>query len=150
MTNNQRKWLDALRGGKYPQTRAVLRRPDEVGNGFCCLGVLCDISGEGGWDMENALSHEGIGYITRADGIIREGISTIDVLPDVIHWAALDAREPFRRPGYKTVDSGHIPWTAMLILSDAMSRNDRGDSFEEIAEWLEDEVFTADEAEIVT
>ena len=39
------KWLEALRSGRYPQTREKLR--DKVG--FCCLGVACDISGKGTW-----------------------------------------------------------------------------------------------------
>lgn len=33
------KWLKALRSGDYPRTTGQLR--DE--NGFCCLGVLCNI-----------------------------------------------------------------------------------------------------------
>jgi len=32
-------WLAALRSGNYAQTRGALRRTD----GFCCLGVLCDV-----------------------------------------------------------------------------------------------------------
>lgn len=35
------KWLEALRSGKYQQTRKVLRDS----NGYCCLGVLCDVMG---------------------------------------------------------------------------------------------------------
>jgi len=35
----KKKWLEALRSGEYKQTTETLR--DE--NGFCCLGVLCDI-----------------------------------------------------------------------------------------------------------
>lgn len=33
------RWLEALRSGRYAQTKRTLR--DE--NGFCCLGVLCDV-----------------------------------------------------------------------------------------------------------
>ena len=39
------KWIKALRSGKYKQTTSVLRNLD----GFCCLGVLCDISERGKW-----------------------------------------------------------------------------------------------------
>jgi hypothetical protein len=35
----KKKWLQALRSGKYKQTTACLQ--DEAG--FCCLGVLCDL-----------------------------------------------------------------------------------------------------------
>lgn len=34
-----RKWVKALRSGKYKQTTGVLK--NELG--YCCLGVLCDI-----------------------------------------------------------------------------------------------------------
>ena len=36
----KQKWIDALRSGKYQQARSQLRS----GEGFCCLGVLCDIT----------------------------------------------------------------------------------------------------------
>ena len=35
------KWVAALRSGKYKQGRGKLRHEDN----FCCLGVLCEISG---------------------------------------------------------------------------------------------------------
>jgi hypothetical protein len=34
-----KKWVKALRSGKYKQTKKTLK--DE--NGYCCLGVLCSI-----------------------------------------------------------------------------------------------------------
>ena len=42
---HRKKWVKALRSGKYKQAEAVLR--DDVG--FCCLGVACDISQIGEW-----------------------------------------------------------------------------------------------------
>lgn len=48
--DRQLKLADALESGKYQQTFEVLR--DD--NGFCCLGVACDIfrkeTGKGEWD----------------------------------------------------------------------------------------------------
>lgn len=35
----KKQWVDALRSGEYEQTTGTLK--DD--NGFCCLGVLCDI-----------------------------------------------------------------------------------------------------------
>ena len=50
MNENARKWVVALRSGKYEQAKNALRD----GNGFCCLGVACDIymkdTGDGEWD----------------------------------------------------------------------------------------------------
>ena len=49
------KWIKALRSGKYPQGRERLRSGesdsiDGQPTGFCCLGVLADVSGVGQWD----------------------------------------------------------------------------------------------------
>lgn len=35
----KKKWIDALKSGKYRQAEGALR----VKNRFCCLGVLCDL-----------------------------------------------------------------------------------------------------------
>lgn len=35
----KKRWVEALRSGKYKQTAGFLR--DDFG--FCCLGVLCDV-----------------------------------------------------------------------------------------------------------
>ena len=37
---HRRLWVEALRSGEYTQAKESLRNPD----GFCCLGVACDIS----------------------------------------------------------------------------------------------------------
>ena len=43
-------WVEALRSGNYKQTRHTLRRKNRDGNhAFCPLGLLCEISGLGGW-----------------------------------------------------------------------------------------------------
>jgi len=39
---NQQAWVDALRSGKYPQTRGALQNE----NGYCCLGVACAINSQ--------------------------------------------------------------------------------------------------------
>lgn len=40
---NRKKWIKALRSGKYKQGRQALCREDVSGNRYCCLGVLCDV-----------------------------------------------------------------------------------------------------------
>jgi hypothetical protein len=37
----KKKWVEALRSGKYEQTKECLHNDD----GYCCLGVLADIKG---------------------------------------------------------------------------------------------------------
>ncbi len=42
------KWIAALRSGKYQQGKYNLRKESS----FCCLGVLCDISGKMEWKTD--------------------------------------------------------------------------------------------------
>lgn len=39
------RWVAALRSGDYQQARKKLRSDA----GYCCLGVFCDIFGDGAW-----------------------------------------------------------------------------------------------------
>ena len=50
----KKKWLAALRSGDYTQDTGRLKKD----NGFCCLGVLCDISGLGQWIPHPSLPDE--------------------------------------------------------------------------------------------
>lgn len=40
-----KRWIRALRSGKYKQVKGHLKDPA----GYCCLGVLCQISRQGKW-----------------------------------------------------------------------------------------------------
>lgn len=80
------KWIAALRSGLYSQTTGVLK--DE--NGYCCLGVLCDISGLGQWEPWGSQRSPSATY--RADGQIpREGL-----LPELVRdtTGLLQSAEP--------------------------------------------------------
>lgn len=48
-------WSEALRSGKYKQTKRRLRKKDS----FCCLGVLCDLSSLGKWSKEETYGGNG-------------------------------------------------------------------------------------------
>lgn len=70
------KWLEALRSGKYAQTRYRLQRtkpaihhpsglavtPEPVLAGFCCLGVLADVVG---CDWEESLEPGCLGIYSK-------------------------------------------------------------------------------------
>lgn len=49
----KKRWVEALRSGKYAQAREALRKYEggEIA-GYCCLGVLCDVIDPKGWDAE--------------------------------------------------------------------------------------------------
>ena len=64
------KWIEALRSGKYKQAQSVLRHND--GSGYCCLGVLCDISGQGEWDNGDFVTKERDGTLTTS---LKRGVS---------------------------------------------------------------------------
>lgn len=62
----KQKWVRALRSGEYNQTQGALQDR----KGFCCLGVLCDISGLGHWDEINDEEDDPLltkRYITETD-----------------------------------------------------------------------------------
>lgn len=42
-------WVKALRSGNYKQGTSQLFIKDWVGDSYCCLGVLCDITAVGEW-----------------------------------------------------------------------------------------------------
>ena len=44
----KKKWLKALRSGKYKQGMGTLRIEDR----FCCLGVLCDLLDPKKWEQD--------------------------------------------------------------------------------------------------
>lgn len=43
------QWIAALRSGEYNQTRSALKNNE----GFCCLGVLCDVIDNTRWADDN-------------------------------------------------------------------------------------------------
>ena len=80
--SNRKKWVEALRSGKYEQTKGTLKTEDK----FCCLGVACDISGLAGWTDDDL-------YMRR-----------LSYLPiDVADWLGLEDREGAFRIGNELV-----------------------------------------------
>ena len=74
-------WLEALRSGEYKQTKNYLR----TGDGFCCLGVLCDLhSRETGHDWDEVDGS----YLYNID-------DDSQTLPDDVKlWAGLNENNP--------------------------------------------------------
>lgn len=83
----KKKWLAALRSGKYKQAKGKLRRsiPNTSQYKHCCLGVLCDIyRKETGKGEFNSTGH----YVI--DGEYGYGI-----LPEAVRdWAGLTRSNP--------------------------------------------------------
>jgi hypothetical protein len=105
----KQKWVDALRSGDYQQTQRRLH--DE--NGFCCLGVLCDLYGKENnveWDLTN----NGHNVYVFQD---KKGILPLSV----IEWAGVEDDNP--------EICGETPLSRL---------NDSGSTFNEIADLIEE------------
>jgi hypothetical protein len=109
-------WKTELRSGKYPQGNNYLRQwnIDTQPCEYCCLGVLCEMSGLGEWEE----------FITQAGD--RKAYSYLDsdqYLPDeVAEWSGI--------PVAGKINVG--PQSKLGLM------NDDGDSFTLIAEKLDE------------
>ena len=122
MNENISKWTAALRSGDYRQGRGSLRRDD----GFCCLGVACDIylkeTGRGSWRM-NYSDDSGIGYTFRIDGVEER----ITLPTAVFDWLGIENIE----------ENPKITAHYHDKLDTWINMNDHNSSFEEIANHIE-------------
>ena len=76
------RWVAALRSGQYKQIRGGL----SDGEGFCCLGVLCNLHA-----LETDTRWESPGERKWADYLMGN-----EVLPKrVMKWAGLDDEDPY-------------------------------------------------------
>ena len=79
-TDNQEQWLTALESGDYKQAFGTLRD----GGSFCCLGVACDISGEGVWKIK---IDETLGNTMRY--VTDDGEYNSSLPPTLVAWLGL-------------------------------------------------------------
>ena len=101
------KWLSALRSGHYKQTQNYLY----ADNGFCCLGVLCDLYGK----------EHNVEWNFDEDGNYYRFQDETGSLPlSVIEWAGVGSHNP------------SIPGTSLVEL------NDTGSTFNQIADFIEE------------
>jgi hypothetical protein len=108
-----REWVKALRSGTYTQGKELLRTSD---GGYCCLGVLCELSALGQWEQDRY--GDGFSFAKLADKTERRE----DILPA---WVA-------REFGFVNAD-GTVecdPWELAQM-------NDEGSTFEELADVIE-------------
>lgn len=94
----KKKWVAALRSGKYKQAKGALRSR----NGYCCLGVLCDLylkEKKEKWVRVESQNYYKIGEDESA------------VLPrEVMKWAGLTSVNPEAGPYHLAHwnDDGHV------------------------------------------
>ena len=117
MNENAEKWVAALRSGDYDQTKSFLRDED----GFCCLGVACDLYAKETGGTARAWRKSGRYYVF-AIGSPHE-VSALPV--PVMEWL-----------GLRDQLGDYDPVVNMASLS---TRNDNGAEFAEIAYLIESE-----------
>jgi hypothetical protein len=104
---NAQKWVEALRSGKYQQTKGYLNR----GGGFCCLGVACELAIEEGVAIEKEPSIDYCRY-DQSSAFPPEGVRK---------WLGLTTREAKFLGGKKSL----------------AIENDSGVTFSDIADIIE-------------
>lgn len=111
LTTHRSQWVEALRSGDYEQTSGQLRNDVY----FCCLGVLCEISGLVEWADRN------IGKMFAVTNQDVKGDAS--VLPrEVMDWV-----------GLRTVNGSITDHIALSVY------NDQGMPFLQIADIIENE-----------
>lgn len=117
----KQKWITALRSGEYQQTTHRLKVEHESECAFCCLGVLCDLYLK---DYPAGLNVEKV--FGPNDGKEYSYDKSLVALPDkVMSWAGLGSYM-----GASVTIDGH--------LSTLASHNDRGVTFDQIAQAIEE------------
>ena len=117
-----KKWIKALRSGKYKQGQGALKQSTESGDTYhCCLGVLCELHNE---DMKKNKKK------TLCEKRDLMGLHTFnkaaEVLPPVVQqWAKLGS------------NNGTLIENTFYTLAEL---NDTGHSFEKIATIIENSI----------
>ena len=120
-SNLKQKWVRALRSGKYTQATGALRTDD----GFCCLGVLCDVYDSDKWKTkeDKDKDDERWSYADEGDNYLYD---TKEVLPvHITRIARLAAQSP------------EVPYGIEGEMKSLASLNDGGATFTEIADLIE-------------
>ena len=114
-----KKWVAALRSGKYTQARGQLRKTE----GFCCLGVLCDLRPQTRWTKR-------LGGRDKLKLRSGNNSRSISMLPNVVQkWAGMKSLGG-KLPGAQLVTRGYL-WQLNDI--DKMNFNEIADVIEK--EW---------------
>lgn len=83
-------WIKALRSGKYIQTSNYLR----VNDGYCCLGVLCDVLDPKRWGEKDDY---GVTHYSSCRSELNFDLLTDVKLPGKIQTKLIDMNDIFRK-----------------------------------------------------
>jgi hypothetical protein len=131
------RWTTALRSGDYAQTTGVLND----GDGFCCLGVLCEIA-EKDQVVIRIDADPGTRYVSKVDS---EDASRMLLPRAVVSWSGMpgvEGNEEFKikeEDVPESVKGSDALWGARSseYTTTLTALNDNGASFDEIATVIE-------------
>ena len=135
------EWVKALRSGEYMQTK---RRLSDGAGGHCCLGVLCEVKGLPKKTINDRFSETGL-WVTyifdhKEKVIDRRHFAPTPSPPD--YFSANSIPRKFQSTILEDLDLSinvKNPLTGQVdrLSSILMEMNDRGASFNDIADYLE-------------
>jgi hypothetical protein len=103
------KWLEALRSGKYKQGNRVLRKTTDDQDEYCCLGVLCDLISPEKWHK-----------------------------PEIGTWVAFLSTNGDKKRHFPPDEIMRVAGLSTENGDTLAGKNDEGESFEEIAKYIEE------------
>lgn len=115
LNENAKKWVAALRSGRYRQVKGYLRK----GNSYCCLGVACELAVAAG-----VIDPAGVSAAKGDNGTFLYAGNSIDLPLKVQEWLGLSSSIGF-------YDNGDHDSLVMA--------NDSGCRFPRIADIIESE-----------
>lgn len=116
------RWVSKLTSGEYSQTTGTLN----AGDGYCCLGVLCEIAVEDGIVIKTVGSSGRAVYTSK----VNQSDVSADILPyDVVAWAGLNDTNP---------DVTYFDSNGLQLDDNLAELNDNGMKFEEIAKLIDE------------
>lgn len=125
----KKKWLEALRSGKYEQTTGKLCEKNGDFEGYCCLGVLTDLyvkEGLGKWEQRIFTSgHKSPECFLSGDFSFGPNVSQL--AEEVRNWAGLEDTNP-------TISTVQVDGVHRYL----SELNDEGESFSTIADLIEE------------
>lgn len=131
--NIMKKWIKALRSGKYKQGKRTLKQYDSKGNAqHCCLGVLCELYNQEMRKNKKKTLPETIYNNDSAcpHGYSRFGGKTTDLPKEVMNWAGI--KNSIGRIYYDDDVDDNLLWRRCLV-----DINDGGTKFKTIADIIE-------------
>jgi len=117
----KKKWLKALRSGKYKQGRGALCKKTKDNFEFCCFGVLCDVIGVK-W-TKSILDGELMCPSNSVRSIGIDNIRDVEWVKFTSMYITTELREKLQ---IESINENQL-----------IKMNDKGKKFSEIANWIE-------------